>query len=70
MFVFIFQNIEALEKSRKTTIEKRKHLIGSLILYSIILYFGAVLLIYFCYLPESVSDRIKYTLPLAIFPVL
>lgn len=62
--------IEALEESKQTNIEKQKHLIGSLILYSIVLYVGAALLFYFYYMPESVSERITYASPLAVFPIL
>ncbi|XP_076332034.1 endoplasmic reticulum junction formation protein lunapark-like isoform X2 [Tachypleus tridentatus] len=71
------QVLEELEKEIKTTYEYKsssekthKHLIGSLILYSVLLYIVAALVFYFWFFPSTLGDGVLHSLPLIAFPVL
>ena len=68
--ISIRQKIQALEESKKTNVEKQRRLIGALILYSVLLYAVAALVLYFYSRPASWPDRVLYSSPLAVFPVL
>lgn len=64
------KEIRSLEASNRVNLDRQKRIIGSLILYSVLLYVTATLLFYFFYLPERWRDRLKYCVPLVIFPFL
>ena len=68
--LFFFQDIESMEKLKQSNLQCQKQLVGSLVLYSVMLYIIGALLFYFYYLPDRLVDRFIYSTPLLIFPVL
>ncbi|XP_013781641.1 protein lunapark-like [Limulus polyphemus] len=71
------QVLEELEKEIQTTSEYKsssekthKHLIGSLILYSVLIYVVAALVYYFWFFPSTLGDGVLHSLPLLAFPLL
>ena len=72
-FLFVgisFQEIDAIEKLKKGNLESQRKIIGSLLLYSVLLYIIAALVFYFYYLPTEWQDRVKYSAPLLVFPLM
>lgn len=69
-FSFQIQDITRLQKFRLRNQQQQKKFIGSLILYSIILYIIAALILYFVYLPPDWKNRLLFSSPLLVFPVL
>ena len=65
-----FQEIDAIEKLKKGNLESQRKIIGSLLLYSVLLYIIAALVFYFYYLPTEWQDRVKYSAPLLVFPLM
>ena len=66
---FSLQDLKALESSQQRTEQLRKKFIGSLILYSILLYVVAALVCYFYDFPKSWKARAVRAIPLLVFPV-
>ncbi|XP_060078071.1 endoplasmic reticulum junction formation protein lunapark-B-like isoform X2 [Ylistrum balloti] len=66
----IEKDITRLQKFRLHNQQQQKKFIGCLILYSIVLYIIAALVIYFVYFPPDWKNRLLYSSPLLIFPVL
>lgn len=62
------KEIEELEDYNRSTEQQQKHLVGSLILYSIILYIGFAVIFYLYYFPNNLRDQLIYSIPLLIFP--
>ncbi|XP_078048079.1 zinc-ribbon metal-binding protein lunapark isoform X3 [Augochlora pura] len=62
--------IEEIERYGHTTEQRHKRIVGTLILYSVILYIISALIFYFCFFPASLYDQIFYMIPLLIFPIL
>ena len=67
-FTFLTQDIQALESSQQRTEKLRKKFIGSLILYSILLYIVAALICYFYDFPKSWKAKAVRSIPLLVFP--
>ena len=63
------QDLKALESSQERTERLRKKFIGSLILYSILLYVVAALVCYFYDFPKSWRARAVRSIPLLVFPI-
>lgn len=63
------KDLKALESSQQRTERLRKKFIGSLILYSILLYVVAALVCYFYDFPKSWKARAARSIPLLVFPV-
>ncbi|XP_022246132.1 protein lunapark-A-like isoform X3 [Limulus polyphemus] len=66
----LFQEIQATSEYKRSTEKAHKHLVGSLILYSVLLYVLAAVVFYFWFFPSTFSDGVLHSLPLIIFPVL
>ncbi|CAH3140276.1 unnamed protein product [Porites lobata] len=63
------KDLKALESSQQRTEQLRKKFIGSLILYSILLYVVAALVCYFYDFPKSWKARAVRAIPLLVFPI-
>ncbi|XP_078334560.1 endoplasmic reticulum junction formation protein lunapark-B-like isoform X2 [Crassostrea virginica] len=64
------KEIEALQKFRRDNVLKQKSFITKLMLYSILLYIVTSIVFYFYFFPNNWRDRLLYSSPLLIFPVL
>ncbi|CAL7946188.1 unnamed protein product [Xylocopa violacea] len=62
--------IRQIERYGHSTEQRHKKIVGTLILYSIILYIVTALIFYFYFFPASLYDQIFYIIPLLIFPIL
>lgn len=62
--------IKDIEKYSQNTEQRHKKIVGSLILYSAILYIITAFIFYFYFFPASLYDQIFYIIPLLIFPIL
>ncbi|XP_076279744.1 zinc-ribbon metal-binding protein lunapark isoform X2 [Lasioglossum baleicum] len=62
--------IKEIERYGHTTEQRHKRIVGTLILYSVILYIISAFIFYFCFFPASLYDQIFYIIPLLIFPIL
>lgn len=65
----IEKDLKALESSQKRTEQLRKKFIGSLVLYSILLYIIAALVCYFYDFPKSWKAKAIRSIPLLVFPL-
>ncbi|XP_067130205.1 endoplasmic reticulum junction formation protein lunapark-like isoform X2 [Centruroides vittatus] len=66
----LHKEIEELEDYNRSTEQQQKHLVGSLILYSVILYLGFATIFYLYYFPNNLRDQLIYSIPLLIFPAI
>jgi SpoVK/Ycf46/Vps4 family AAA+-type ATPase len=64
------KDIVRLERLKQTDTEQQKRIVASLVLYSVIFYVVAALTFYFYFMPTLWFDRVLYSLPLLIFPLL
>lgn len=62
------QDIKALQSSQQRTENLRKKFIGSLILYSVVMYILAAFVCYFYDFPKSWKAKIVRSIPLLVFP--
>ncbi|XP_003393472.1 endoplasmic reticulum junction formation protein lunapark-B isoform X1 [Bombus terrestris] len=62
--------IREIERYGYSTEQRHKKIIGTLILYSVILYIITAFIFYFYFFPASLYDQIFYIIPLLIFPIL
>ncbi|XP_034947338.1 endoplasmic reticulum junction formation protein lunapark-A isoform X1 [Chelonus insularis] len=62
--------IKAIEQYGTTTEQRHKKIVGTLIIYSVILYIVTAVLFYFYFFPASLYDQLFYIIPLLIFPLL
>nr|XP_012144656.1 PREDICTED: protein lunapark-B [Megachile rotundata]XP_012144657.1 PREDICTED: protein lunapark-B [Megachile rotundata] len=62
--------IKEIERYGQTTEQRHKKIVGTLILYSVILYIVTAFIFYFYFFPASLYDQIFYIIPLLIFPIL
>ncbi|XP_022257766.1 protein lunapark-like [Limulus polyphemus] len=70
ILVKLEKDINRTLEYKRTTEQTRKHLIGSLILYSVFLYVIVAVVFYFWYFPNTLLDGLVHSLPLFIFPLL
>lgn len=66
----IQKDVEGIEEYRSHTQQRQKRLVGSLVLYSIVLYLVAALVCYFYYFPDQLQHRVLYATPFVVFPFL
>lgn len=66
----IDQDITKLEQFKKKNQENQKWFIARLLLYSILSYIIVALIFYFYYFPEKWRDRLLYSIPLLLFPLI
>jgi len=64
------KDITSLERSKRTDIESQRRIVGSLIVYSVLVYISGAILLYFYFKPTLWLDRFLYCLPLIVFPLL
>lgn len=64
------KDISSLERLKKTDIERQRRIVGSLIVYSVLIYISSAILLYFYFLPKLWLDRFFYCLPMILFPLL
>ncbi|XP_054006218.1 endoplasmic reticulum junction formation protein lunapark-B isoform X1 [Hylaeus anthracinus] len=64
------KKIREIERYGHTTEQRHKRIVGTLILYSVILYVITAFIFYFCFFPASLYDQIFYIIPLLMFPLL
>ncbi|XP_043265730.1 endoplasmic reticulum junction formation protein lunapark-A [Colletes gigas] len=64
------KKIKDIERYGHITEQKHKRIVGTLILYSAILYIITAFVFYLCFFPASLYDQIFYIIPLLIFPIL
>ena len=62
--------IKEIERYGHTTEQRHKKIVGTLILYSVILYIVTAFVFYFYFFPASLYNQIFYIIPLLIFPIL
>lgn len=65
----MLQDLKALESNLQRTEQLRRKFIGSLVLYSILLYILAALVCYFYDFPKSWKAKIVRSIPLLVFPL-
>lgn len=63
------EQIESLEKYTFNTQEQKKRFVGTFLAVSVGVYAVAFAVFYFLYFPSTWTDRLLYSLPLFIFPV-
>ncbi|KAH3704298.1 endoplasmic reticulum junction formation protein lunapark-B-like [Dreissena polymorpha] len=61
--------VSRLEKFKRQNQERQKWFIAKLLLYSILSYIAAALVFYFYYFPDKWKDRLLYSVPLLLFPL-
>ncbi|XP_012261956.2 endoplasmic reticulum junction formation protein lunapark isoform X2 [Athalia rosae] len=61
--------IQEIEEYRQNTEQRHKKIVGTLIVYSVVLYIIAALVFYFYFFPAALYDQIFYMTPLLIFPI-
>lgn len=64
------KDITSLERLKKTDIERQRRIVGSLIIYSILIYISSAVVLYFYFMPKLWRDRFFYCLPMILFPLL
>ncbi|XP_071861804.1 zinc-ribbon metal-binding protein lunapark isoform X2 [Bombus fervidus] len=62
--------IKEIERYGYSTEQRQKKIVGTLILYSVILYIITAFIFYFYFSPALLYDQIFYIIPLLIFPIL
>ncbi|XP_011301002.1 protein lunapark-B isoform X1 [Fopius arisanus] len=62
--------IKEIQQYGQTTEQRHKKIVGTLIIYSVILYVVTAILFYFYFFPAALYDQLFYIIPLLIFPLL
>ncbi|XP_015115483.1 endoplasmic reticulum junction formation protein lunapark-A isoform X1 [Diachasma alloeum] len=62
--------IKEIQQYGQTTEQRHKKIVGTLIIYSVILYVVTAVLFYFYFFPAALYDQLFYIIPLLIFPLL
>ena len=60
----------SLERSKRTDVERQRRVVGSLIIYSVVIYITGAVLLYFYFMPALWLHRLFYCLPLIVFPLM
>jgi len=66
----IDKEVVRLETTKKNNVASQRKIIGSLLIYSVFIYFIGAVIFYLYYMPESLADKVLYSTPLLIFPIL
>ncbi|KAG5327125.1 LNPB protein, partial [Pseudoatta argentina] len=62
--------IKDIQQYRQTTEQRHKKIVGTIIIYGVVLYVMIAFIFYFCFFPASLYDQIFYITPLLFFPIL
>ncbi|XP_018366579.1 PREDICTED: protein lunapark-B isoform X2 [Trachymyrmex cornetzi] len=62
--------IKDIQQYGQTTEQKHKKIVGTIIIYGVVLYVMIAFIFYFCFFPASLYDQIFYITPLLFFPIL
>ncbi|XP_011638076.1 endoplasmic reticulum junction formation protein lunapark-B, partial [Pogonomyrmex barbatus] len=62
--------IKEIQHYGQTTEQKHKKIVGTIIIYGVVLYIMTAFIFYFCFFPASLYDQIFYITPLLFFPIL
>ncbi|XP_011165464.1 endoplasmic reticulum junction formation protein lunapark-A isoform X1 [Solenopsis invicta] len=62
--------IKDIQQYGQTTEQRHKKIVGTIIIYGVILYIMIAFIFYFCFFPASLYDQIFYITPLLFFPIL
>ncbi|CAG5119008.1 unnamed protein product [Candidula unifasciata] len=66
----IDKEISRLQRNRKVNQDRQKHIVTSLLIYSIVVYVFAAVIFFCVYFPDTWQLRLLYSLPLLVFPFL
>ncbi|XP_018354473.1 PREDICTED: protein lunapark-B isoform X2 [Trachymyrmex septentrionalis] len=62
--------IKDIQQYGQTTEQRHKKIVGTIIIYGVVLYVMIAFIFYFCFFPASLYDQIFYITPLLFFPIL
>nr|XP_050847720.1 endoplasmic reticulum junction formation protein lunapark-B [Vespula vulgaris] len=62
--------IKEIQEYGQNTEQKHKKIVGTLVIYSVVLYITTAFIFYFYFFPASLYDQIFYITPLLIFPII
>lgn len=62
--------IKEIQEYGQNTEQRHKKIVGTLVIYSVVLYITTAFIFYFYFFPASLYDQIFYITPLLIFPIL
>ncbi|CAL1688219.1 unnamed protein product [Lasius platythorax] len=62
--------IKEIQQYGQTTEQRHKKIVGTIIIYGVVLYIMIAFIFYFCFFPASLYDQIFYITPLLFFPIL
>ncbi|XP_011055613.1 PREDICTED: protein lunapark-B isoform X1 [Acromyrmex echinatior] len=62
--------IKDIQQYGQTTEQRHKKIVGTIIIYGVVLYVMIAFIFYFCFFPASLYDQIFYITPLLLFPIL
>ncbi|XP_011874904.1 PREDICTED: protein lunapark-A isoform X2 [Vollenhovia emeryi] len=70
----VLENLDAqikdIQQYGQTTEQRHKKIVGTIIIYGVILYIMIAFIFYFCFFPASLYDQLFYITPLLFFPIL
>lgn len=62
--------IKEIQRYGQTTEQRHKKIVGTIIIYGVVLYIMIAFIFYFCFFPASLYDQLFYITPLLFFPIL
>ncbi|XP_032679796.1 endoplasmic reticulum junction formation protein lunapark-B isoform X2 [Odontomachus brunneus] len=62
--------IKEIQQYGQTTEQRHKKIVGTIIIYGVVLYVMIAFIFYFCFFPASLYDQLFYIIPLLFFPIL
>lgn len=62
--------IKEIQQYGQTTEQRHKKIVGTIIIYGVVLYIMIAFIFYFCFFPASLYDQLFYITPLLFFPIL
>ncbi|XP_029156697.1 endoplasmic reticulum junction formation protein lunapark-B isoform X2 [Nylanderia fulva] len=62
--------IKEIQQYGQTTEQRHKKIVGTIIIYGVVLYVMIAFIFYFCFFPASLYDQLFYITPLLLFPIL
>lgn len=62
--------IKDITQYGQTTEQRHRKIVGTIIIYGVILYIMIAFIFYFCFFPASLYDQLFYITPLLFFPIL
>ncbi|XP_012532211.1 endoplasmic reticulum junction formation protein lunapark-B isoform X2 [Monomorium pharaonis] len=64
------KQIKDIQQYGQTTEQRHKKIVGTIIIYGVVLYIMIAFIFYFCFFPASLYDQLFYITPLLLFPIL